>query len=141
MKHYLLDTNILVLHLRKPDYLQQLYAQLSIHPSESLILLSVVSVAELRSLAHRRGWGEQRLQTMENFFLDTSVIDISVEDQHLLNEYVDIDVNSINIGHKMSKNDLWIAATAAVANATLVTADKDFDHLTGRMNIIKMAIN
>ena len=29
----------------------------------------------------------------------------------------------------MSKNDLWIAATAYVTNATLVTTDKDFDHL------------
>jgi len=29
----------------------------------------------------------------------------------------------------MSKNDLWIAATASVLNATLITTDKDFSHL------------
>jgi len=29
----------------------------------------------------------------------------------------------------MGKNDLWIAATTHVLNATLVTTDKDFDHL------------
>jgi tRNA(fMet)-specific endonuclease VapC len=29
----------------------------------------------------------------------------------------------------MGKNDLWIAATAFVANAELVTMDGDFDHL------------
>ncbi|WP_446725145.1 PIN domain-containing protein [Mucilaginibacter sp. SJ] len=27
------------------------------------------------------------------------------------------------------KNDLWIAATAALLGLTLVTTDKDFDHL------------
>ncbi len=31
----------------------------------------------------------------------------------------------------MGKNDVWIAATAHAANATLVTTDHDFDHLEG----------
>lgn len=29
----------------------------------------------------------------------------------------------------MGKNDLWIAASASVLNAVLLTTDKDFDHL------------
>jgi len=29
----------------------------------------------------------------------------------------------------MGKNDLWIAATAHILRATLVTTDKDFDHV------------
>jgi len=31
----------------------------------------------------------------------------------------------------MGKNDLWIAATAHVSNAILLTTDRDFDHLNG----------
>ena len=31
----------------------------------------------------------------------------------------------------MGKNDLWIAATALVTDSTLLTADGDFNHLTG----------
>ncbi|MDN5203316.1 hypothetical protein QQ008_18155 [Fulvivirgaceae bacterium BMA10] len=31
----------------------------------------------------------------------------------------------------MGKNDLWIAATAFVAKAELITMDGDFDHLNG----------
>jgi predicted nucleic acid-binding protein len=31
----------------------------------------------------------------------------------------------------MGKNDLWIAATASLIGATLLTADKDFSHLQG----------
>jgi len=69
------------------------------------------------------------------------VINISVDNQQLLDTYVDIDVNSIKKGRKMSKNDLWIAATAAVAKDALVTGDGDFDHLAGNMNIIKTTIN
>jgi tRNA(fMet)-specific endonuclease VapC len=30
---------------------------------------------------------------------------------------------------KMGKNDLWIAATAAILNATLLSTDADFEHL------------
>lgn len=30
---------------------------------------------------------------------------------------------------QMGKNDLWIAATASVLKATLLTTDHDFDHL------------
>ena len=33
--------------------------------------------------------------------------------------------------HKMGKNDLWIAATASVHIATLISTDNDFDHLDG----------
>jgi predicted nucleic acid-binding protein len=32
----------------------------------------------------------------------------------------------------MGKNDLWIAASASLAGATLITTDKDFDHLHGK---------
>jgi len=32
----------------------------------------------------------------------------------------------------MGKNDLWIAATAAVTGATLLTTDRDFDKLAPR---------
>jgi predicted nucleic acid-binding protein len=29
----------------------------------------------------------------------------------------------------MGKNDIWIAASAAIANATFLTTDNDFNHL------------
>ena len=32
----------------------------------------------------------------------------------------------------MGKNDIWIAATASVLKSTLITTDKDFDHLNNR---------
>lgn len=57
----------------------------------------------------------------------------------MLETYAEIDSFSKNklIGKPlgksitMGKNDLWIAATAKVAGATLLTIDSDFDHLNG----------
>ena len=45
--------------------------------------------------------------------------------------YAEIDNYSKRNGVPMGKNDLWIAATAAVTGARLLTTDKDFDHLDG----------
>jgi len=37
----------------------------------------------------------------------------------------------------MGKNDLWIAATAKVADAILITIDSDFNHLNGKFIQVK----
>lgn len=64
--------------------------------------------------------------------------DINVE--QIIDTYADIDAYSQNKLHarplsltarNMGKNDLWIAATASVLGATLLTTDTDFDHLNG----------
>lgn len=141
MNRYLLDTNILITHLRKPDYLDRVFADLPTSAEESLLLVSVVSVAELRSIVRRNGWSQRRIEEMERFLQQLTVINISADNPYLLDAYVDIDIYSINISRKMTKNDLWIAATALVAKATLITGDKDFDHLAASMDIVKPVIN
>ncbi len=37
----------------------------------------------------------------------------------------------------MGKNDLWIAATAKVANASLIKIDSDFNHLHDKFIQVK----
>ncbi|MCU0394041.1 MAG: hypothetical protein MUE81_23275 [Thermoflexibacter sp.] len=69
--------------------------------------------------------------------LDTFLIaDIHSED--VIQRYAEIDAFSqgklpnqkVTFSAKnMGKNDLWIAATAAVLSATLLTTDHDFSHL------------
>ena len=69
---------------------------------------------------------------------------IPVKQQDLVQAYADIDQYSQGklenvpfTARNMGKNDLWIAATACVSDATLVTTDPDFDHLQGRfINVI-----
>jgi predicted nucleic acid-binding protein len=64
------------------------------------------------------------------------VIDINSVD--ILQRYAEIDAFSqgrlnsrpLNMSARnMGKNDLWIAATTSVLDATLLTTDNDFDHL------------
>ena len=49
----------------------------------------------------------------------------------VISVYAEIDDYSRRNGVTMGKNDLWIAATASVTGARLLTTDKDFDHLHG----------
>ena len=56
----------------------------------------------------------------------------TIETEDVLQAYTLIDTFSERIGRSMGKNDLWIAATAHVTGGTLLTTDKDFDHLDGK---------
>lgn len=50
----------------------------------------------------------------------------------LIDAYVAVDTYSHYRGRETGrKNDLWIAATAHIYPLTLITTDKDFDHLNG----------
>lgn len=54
---------------------------------------------------------------------------ISLAHPGLVHAYAMIDAHNIAVGRSMGDNDVWIAATAYITKATLLTTDKDFDHL------------
>lgn len=66
------------------------------------------------------------------------IIDISHNDRSMMEAYARIDAFSqgklvgFTLGlssRNMGKNDLWIAATASITKAKLLTTNADFDHL------------
>ena len=70
------------------------------------------------------------------------VFAIDINDPLILWRYAEIDAFSQGrhvdmklpegmSSRNMGKNDLWIAASASVLNAKLLTTDKDFEHLNG----------
>lgn len=59
--------------------------------------------------------------------LDTNLID--VRPGALLEHCAVFDAFCESRGRTLGKNDLWIAATAAMTGAVLLTTDKDFDPL------------
>ncbi len=77
------------------------------------------------------------MQKLEDLLREFVVVEIRYGS--LIDKYADIDAFSQRkLPHlspqpptprNMSKNDLWIAATASVLNARLLTTDRDFDHL------------
>lgn len=108
-------------------------------------IISIVSVGEIYSLAAKNKWGEKKLKVVEKLLDDLIVIEIRYKD--LIDMYVDIDTYSNKSNPKrflkgsavkMGKNDIWIAATAAITNSKLITSDNDFDHLDGEyFDVIK----
>jgi len=86
----------------------------------------------------QNNWGAKRIAYVEQFLKEFIVIDVRYND--LLNAYAEIDAFSQGklaqkplgtSSRNMGKNDLWIAATAHIMNARLITMDKDFQHLDG----------
>ncbi|HLK55840.1 MAG TPA: type II toxin-antitoxin system VapC family toxin [Chthonomonadaceae bacterium] len=124
---YILDTNILVYLVRRDETgqrIQALYDPLMIEPRP---ILSVVTAGELRSLAYQFHWGKSKIDQVG--FLLNYFKCISLDDEDIIEAYAVLDAHTESIGRSMGKNDLWIAATAKIMGATLLTADRDFDHL------------
>ncbi len=70
----------------------------------------------------------------------SQLYEIDINIREIIDRYGEIDAYSQGrlegkpfgeSSRNMGKNDIWIAATASVFNMTLVTSDKDFDHLDG----------
>jgi tRNA(fMet)-specific endonuclease VapC len=127
---YLLDTNVLVHFVRGSEVwvrVRDRYQPLLLDPRP---IISVVTVGELRSLALQWKWGPKKLDQLEyaiGFFKT-----LTIDDPDVIRAYAAIDAHSEEVGHPLGKNDVWIAATAAVTAAHLLTTDHDFDHLAPR---------
>ena len=127
---YLLDTTI-VIHLLRNDHLgQQIDARFGLRESLSSSMVSVVTIGELLAFSRKRGWGQKRLNELQVVIDELVCIDIN--HREIIEAYGEIDHYSEKIvkpARSMGKNDVWIAATAKTTGATLLTVDKDFDHL------------
>jgi tRNA(fMet)-specific endonuclease VapC len=140
MRRYLLDTGILVHYARRSELYKEIEATERLAADDCMPMISVVTVGEILSFAHQKNWGAKKIQEIQKLVSKIIVIDINAGDTNLLDTYAEIDTYSkgkhptLSSGKSaitMGKNDLWIAATAKVAKATLLTIDKDFDHLKG----------
>jgi tRNA(fMet)-specific endonuclease VapC len=124
---YLLDTNILVHLVRMDDLGKYLDAIYGLSGVPNGFVVSIVTWGELKSLATQFNWGTARRAAMTAMLASYRQQDIS--DPLILDAYADIDAWSRANGYKMGKNDLWIAATALATDTTILTTDRDFDHL------------
>lgn len=135
-----IDTNIL-LHVLRGSYLlptiQEKFEKLGV---EDTIILSIVSVAEIESIAYQRNYGQKKKDRLKALMKEFLIIPI--ESLDLIERYAEIDAYSQGklagkpyprgmSSRNMGKNDLWIAATASVTNSVLITTDQDFEHLDG----------
>jgi tRNA(fMet)-specific endonuclease VapC len=133
---YLLDTNIIIALIRKSAFGNYIDAEYRPFSLGNYAVISAVIVGEIRSLALQNSWGQRRLQEFGELVNRLIVSDINVEE--IIVRYAEIDAYSQgklagrllnDSARNMGKNDLWIAATASVLKATLLTTDGDFNHL------------
>lgn len=129
-----LDTNILLYMVRgKKTYFVETF---ELDNPSNQVYTSIVSIGEMRALALQLNWGISKNEESERLF--SVFLSLDINNNRILNRYAEIDTFSkgkligrplVGSARTMGKNDLWIAATASVLDATLITTDKDFNHL------------
>ena len=101
-------------------------------------MVSAVTEGEIRSIVIQNKWGTKKREKLEKLLKDTLIVPVEAKD--IILRYAEIDAYSQGkldgtalpsglSSRNMGKNDLWIAATASVLEAKLLTTDADFDHL------------
>lgn len=131
---FLLDTNIVLALVRGGPLGTYVDERFGLRAARERPLVSVVTHGEIRVLARRNGWGERKMKALDNALDNLVTVDIS--HPSVIDAYVEIDLFSQahpDGARNMGKNDLWIAACAQAAGATLLTTDRDFDHLSPEM--------
>jgi len=129
---YILDTNILLFFVRGKAKGKELKELFDLDNPAIEVFYSIASWAELFSLVKQFNWSEKKIDTIEGIEID----------ERIAKTYIEIDVYSQGkdklkplpkgvSSRNMGKNDLSIAATATILNATLLTTDDDFSHLNG----------
>lgn len=138
MSLYILDTGILVGYIRGAGYAEYIEAKYSVSEPPNIPVISIISIGEILSLAIQFRWGDRKTQIMKDILSRFASIDIN--DDKIMEKYAEIDAFSQGkypsmklpkgmTARNMGKNDIWIAATGSVLNATLLTIDYHFDHL------------
>ncbi len=139
-KRFLLDTGMLLGFVRNTPWALRVRTEFNLGNKETMVFTSVVCQGELLALAEKRGWGEGRRDQLDQVLHGFPALDINK--QPILRAYALIDAwthgNSVvspgqtpppKPAVPMKQNDLWIAATAHESKATLLSTDKDFEHL------------
>jgi tRNA(fMet)-specific endonuclease VapC len=126
---YLLDTNILVHFVRNDSSWAKVRDEFQLFAIEPTPWISVVTSGELRSLAYQHSWGSTKSEQME--FALGYFVEIPIQAEKLVRAYALIDAHFQKQGQALGKNDLWIAATAHITGAKLLTMDHDFDAMHG----------
>lgn len=138
MSNYILDTNILVGYLRGAGYAKYVEKEYKVSTPPNISFISVVTIGESLSLSVQWKWGEDKTEALQE--LINKIPSIDINHPEIFDIYAEIDAYSQGkhptkslpqgmSSRNMGKNDIWIASTASVLNATLLTTDKNFEHL------------
>ena len=97
------------------------------HLQSGLSVLPFQAVAEMRLGASLAQWGEARLTRLERFFADVLIQEYN---EALMRCWVQIMREARQVGRRLESSDGWMAATALLLDAPLLTHDNDFSSLS-----------
>ena len=142
MARFLLDTNLLLGFIREAPWALWTHEEFNLGDQEVMAFTSVICRGEILALAEKNGWGSDRRTRLEEVLQKIPTLDINKPT--VLDAYARVDawthgrpvksprdVSPPRPAVPMKQNDLWIAATAHASGATLLSSDKDFEHLGG----------
>ena len=123
--------------MRNTKKWQEMKVRYDLQKNDNQIYISIVTFAEIKSLAKQLNWGPLKMERLEKILFPIPILNITAK---IAEQYVEIDVYGQGkdlyrplpsglSARNMGKNDLWIAATASYIGAILLTTDRDFDHL------------
>ena len=112
------DTDV-VSYLFKGDTRSALYRP---HISGKVLLISFMTLAELRQWSLLKNWGERRRQELKIFLEDYAVIQ---SDDRLCTKWAEVTRSAIRNGLPIDTADAWVAATALLHGMPLVTHNRN----------------
>lgn len=119
MNDVVLDTTIASMMLNQNPLLALYY----VHLLNASWLISFQTVAEMRFGALKANWGVSRQQQLEVFLQRFQIIPYTAP---LATQWAEVRLDAERVGLRLEAGDAWIAATARLLNAPLLTHDKDF---------------
>lgn len=138
MASYVLDTGLLLGYVRGAAFAAYVEKRFAPSKSPNVATISVVSEAELYSLALHRNWAAQKQTALATLL--QKIPSTPIHAAAIVHKFAEIDAYNHRkhptlpppaSGYTLGDNDTWIAATSSVLKATLLTTDHDFDHLHG----------
>jgi tRNA(fMet)-specific endonuclease VapC len=125
MSMVLLDTNI-VSYLFKGATRAVAYEP---HLLNQELAIGMMTVAELFQWARMRNWGALRVQQLEALFNSYTILPNDIETCRC---WAEVRVARLNVGHPISPQDAWIAASALRYGLPLITHNaNDFQKIPG----------
>lgn len=121
-----LDTNVIIHVTRETPHGRLLLEEEGLRSRVDRPLISVVSVGEVLAFSLRNGWQKKKLDRMNELLSELVEVDISPA---ITRRWAELDTFAKKHGRAIADNDLWIAASAVIADATLITTDNDFEPL------------
>lgn len=119
---YLLDTNICIyITKHQPESVRRHFEN---HLPNRNILISVITLGELRFGAEKSQWKEKALKVIDELMSMIQVVEL---DENVAEHYAQIRKDLMSKGQIIGSNDLWLAAHARANNWVMVTNnEKEF---------------